>query len=370
MRPIRSTAIAHVVLSLDPGGTEKLVIEIARRCSREFRTHIYCLDRAGEWAAQLAASGIQVRTAGRRPGFDARLPQRIREFMALDGITVLHCHQYTPFVYGSLAAVFAKDVRLVFTEHGRLSNAAPSRRRRFVNPFLAPLADVIIAVSAELREFMSSEGFRRDRIRVVHNGIDPGPPPTPAARAAARACLGLSDAAMVVGTAARLDTVKNLQVAIEAFETIRATQPRALLVLVGDGPERHALESHPVAQRLGASIQWLGYRRDVRALLPGFDVYVNTSVYEGISVTLLEAMAAGVPVVATSVGGTPEIVVDGLTGLLVESGDPVACAKAVDRMFASADLRRALSTAARERVESHFSFDRMFAQYLRAYALA
>jgi glycosyltransferase involved in cell wall biosynthesis len=367
MRGPRRDGLAHVVLSLDPGGTEKLVIDLARRCSRRLGTFIYCLDRAGEWATQPAAEGIQVRVADRRPGFDRRLPFQLADFVAQDNVRVLHCHQYSPFVYGGLARVARRDLRIVFTEHGRLSAAPPSRKRRLANAFLAPLANVITAVSEELRDFMVLEGFRRDRIQVVHNGIDPGSEPRRAEHIAAREALGVDASAFVIVTAARLDPVKNLRMAIDAFGRVAADNRSALLVIVGDGPDRGELEQRAAAQNLNDRIRWLGYRPDARRLLAGADVYVNTSVYEGISVTILEAMAAGIPVVATRVGGTPEVVAHGVSGLLVASDDVTGFAGALRSLIDGADLRARIGHAARARVESAFTMDRMVSEYLQAY---
>ncbi|MGH9176109.1 MAG: glycosyltransferase, partial [Vicinamibacterales bacterium] len=118
--------VAHIVLSLDPGGTEKLVLDLARRCSHTLRTRVYCLDRAGDWATELRANHIPVDVVGRRPGFDLRVAWRLRRLAARHAVNVLHCHQYTPFVYGALATLPRRAVRVVFTEHGRLSDAPPT----------------------------------------------------------------------------------------------------------------------------------------------------------------------------------------------------------------------------------------------------
>jgi glycosyltransferase involved in cell wall biosynthesis len=362
-------SIAHVVLSLDPGGAEKLVLDLATRCARRVPTRVYCLDRAGEWAPQLTGAGIPVVVVGRRPGFDLRVAARLRRLARRDGVTVLHCHQYTPFVYGALASL-PRTFRIVFTEHGRLSDALPSPRRAAVNRILGHLPAVTAAVSAELREFMLREGFSPRQVVVIPNGIDPGPEPSASARALARESIGVGNSEFVVGTAARLDHVKNLPMALEAFADLKAHVPHAVFVVIGDGPERQSLSECPAALRAGDAIRWLGYREDVRRLLPAFDVYLNTSVSEGVSVTILEAMAAGVPVVATAVGGTPEVVVSGRTGFLVGSRDVHACAAALERLAGDATLRCQSGSAGRERLIGHFDADQMVGRYLAAYGIA
>jgi glycosyltransferase involved in cell wall biosynthesis len=143
-----------------------------------------------------------------------------------------------------------------------------------------------------------------------------------------------------------------------------------VFVVIGDGPERQSLSECPAALRAGDAIRWLGYREDVRRLLPAFDVYLNTSISEGVSVTILEAMAAGVPVVATAVGGTPEVVVSGRTGFLVGSRDVPACAAALERLAGDATLRCQSGSAGRERLVGHFGADQMVGRYLAAYGIA
>lgn len=213
---------------------------------------------------------------------------------------------------------------------------------------------------------MIAEGFPAARVTVLHNGIDLGPPVAENARRASRTALGLPIDSFVVGAVARLDPVKDLVTLVEAFGSVHALVTGARLVIVGDGPEREALRS--AVRRFGIpdAVLMTGYREDVRALLPGFDVFVNCSIHEGISLTILEAMAATVPLVATSVGGNSEVV-DRSTGLLVPARSPTALASALTALAADVDQRRQMGAAARLRVESHFSLQRMVAGYLATY---
>lgn len=359
--------VAHVVLSLEPGGTERLVVDMATRLAGVMGVRVYCLDRAGDWAAHLSARGIPVDVIGRRPGFDLPLAFRLARLARAHGIDVLHCHQYTPFVYGRLAALATPGLLVVFTEHGRLSDAPPSWRRRVANLALGRLPGPMFAVSSELRAFMAAEGLPSARVAVIHNGIEPGPPPSADARRAARATLGIPESAFVIGTAARLDPVKNLPLAVAAFAEAMASHESARFVIVGDGPERNRIETAAAACGVERRIEWCGYRSDVRALLPAFDLYVNTSVMEGVSVTILEAMAAGLPVIATAVGGTPEIVRDGLEGALVPSRDGKAMAHWIRYYADHPSERTACGQAARARVIDAFTVERMVQQYVDVY---
>jgi glycosyltransferase involved in cell wall biosynthesis len=358
----------HVVLNLTPGGTERLVVEMARRMAASIRAVVCCLEGAGPLAAELDEVGVPVIELHRRPGFRPSLGYRIARTADAHGATVLHCHQYTPFVYGQIARSIRRGLRLVFTEHGRSADGPPSRKRQLVNPFLARLPGKLYAVSEALRADMTAEGWPAHRVGVIHNGIDPGPRVTDAERAAARAYLGLPADAIVFGTAARLDPVKNLDGALEAFRIVQARAPGCRFVTVGDGPERARLEHLARESGLAESVMFTGFRADVRQLLPAFDAYVNSSVYEGVSLTLLEAMAASLPAVATAVGGTPEVVtVD--TGLLVPARAPDTLAGAMLVLAVSPERRAALGAQARRRVEMLFSVERMVARYLEIYGI-
>src|SRR5919198_6743021 len=240
MNPAR---ILQVVLSLDTGGTERLVVDICTRLQRRFAMSVCCLDTPGTLASDLTDKGIEVVAFHRPAGFRPSLGYRIAKVAERIGANIIHCHQYSPFVYGSIAALLRPGLKLVFTEHGRLCDRPPSFKRRVVNPVLARLPGSLHSVSRALRDSMVAEGFPRERIAVIHNGIDPGPLPTPADRRSARRKLWIPGDAFVIGTVARLDPVKNLTSLIEAFATVRASQRDAVLVVVGDGEEREMLES-------------------------------------------------------------------------------------------------------------------------------
>jgi len=257
------------------------------------------------------------------------------------------------------------SLSVVFTEHGRLDDAPPSRKRRLVNPLAARMADRIAAVSYDLRRHMTAEGFPASRIEVVHNGIDPGRGRS-SSRDELRTSLGLSENTIALGTVARLDPVKHLTTALDALGILRQEGLDVVLVVAGDGPERDALRAHAQRTAVDAHVRWLGHRDDARRWLEACDVYVNTSISEGISLTVLEGMAAGLPIVATAVGGTPELV-DAACGTLVAPRNPEALAEAIRPLITDPALRCRMGTAARQRILSAFTLDRMVERYAAMY---
>jgi glycosyltransferase involved in cell wall biosynthesis len=200
---------------------------------------------------------------------------------------------------------------------------------------------------------------------VIYNGITPGPLPTPAMRADIRARLGVDESTVVVGTIARLDPVKDLGTLIAAVAQVHRRRP-ATLVLIGDGPERAALEAAVSTHQVQDRVVFLGQRHDARDWLAGLDVFVNSSTSEGVSLTILEAMAASLPVVVTAVGGTPEVVTTEC-GRLVPPRQPAAIAAALEALADDRAGALALGRAGRARVEARFTLDRMIADYRSVY---
>jgi glycosyltransferase involved in cell wall biosynthesis len=262
----------QLVLSLSPGGTERLVVELCRRLAGDVDTVVCCLDEPGAWAAEITNLNIPVISLSRQPGFHPSLSVRLGEVLKKHRIDLVHCHHYSPYVYGVLAAVLHPSIRVVFTEHGRLHGAGISTKRRLVNPVLSRWPARIYAVSAALKQDMVAEGFPARSIEVLYNGIEVGPRPRAADRAAMRASLGLPADALVVGTVGRLDPVKNLGALLEARSLLDARLPSAQVVIAGDGPDREALVERARALAIASVTHFTGYRTDVRALMAAFDV--------------------------------------------------------------------------------------------------
>jgi glycosyltransferase involved in cell wall biosynthesis len=359
--------VLQVVLSLAPGGTERLVVQICQRLQPRFRLAVCALDEAGDWAPELRLRGIDVVPLNRGPGFRPSLGRQIAELTRRYRASVVHCHHYSPFVYGALAALLRPGLKLVYTEHGRLSDAPPSLKRRVVNPLLGRLPRASYAVSHALRRSMIAEGYPAGRVEAIHNGVELDPAPPLLSRADARAVLALPPHAFVVGTIARLNPVKDIGGLIEAVARARQFVPNLVLAIVGDGEERASLEAAATGAGVTGAVRFGGHRDDARRLLPGFDVYVNSSISEGISLTILEAMAASVPVIATRVGGTPEIVADGESGFLVPARQPEALAAAIKALASDDELRGRIGDAGRVTVEQHFTLDRMVDRYAEVY---
>jgi glycosyltransferase involved in cell wall biosynthesis len=359
--------VLQLVLSLNPGGTERLVVELASRLHPRVPMAVCCLDEAGLWASALQERGIRVSVLGRQAGFRPGLGRRVAHAAAQHGATLIHAHHYSPFVYGAIARLWRPSTRLLFTEHGRLSDAGPSPRRRAVNRLLRLAPQGVFAVSADLKRHLVAEGFPPQSVRVIYNGIDPVSDGLDADRNRIRQMLGVGDDVLTIGTVARLDPVKDLGTLIESVSHLIAER-RVRLVIIGEGPDLTRLKHTAAARGVSNDVTFVGHRDDVRRWLTAFDVFANSSTSEGVSLTILEAMAAGLPVVATAVGGTPEVV-DASTGYLVPPRDPVALAAAIRSLAKDVPRRATLGRAGRQRVATSFTLDRMVEDYRKAYEL-
>jgi glycosyltransferase involved in cell wall biosynthesis len=350
---------------LNPGGTERLVVELARRLQHRIPAMVCCLDEAGAWARELHDAGVQVVALERSGGFRPALGRAVADIARRHEATVIHAHHYSPFVYSCLAQ-FWRRTPVVFTEHGRLSDTPPSAKRRLANRVLARIPRRAFAVSEDLKQHLVGEGFAPDSLGVIYNGIEVGAVPDARTRADVRQTLGAADGTFVVGTIARLDPVKDLGTLITAAAGLQSELP-ILTAIIGDGSERAALEEQ--ARRLGvaAEVRFLGHREDARRWLAGCDAYVNCSISEGVSLTILEAMAAALPIVATRVGGTPEVVDPG-SGRLIPPRDAPALAAALRDLARDPDTRARLGESARRRLETRFTLDRMIQEYGDVYA--
>lgn len=362
---VSEARVLQVVLGLTPGGTERLVLELVRRLRATSPMAVCCLDARGAWGEELAREGIEVTALARQKGFHPSLGRHIAEAARRHRASVIHAHHYSPFVYSSLSRLWGSAVPVVFTEHGRLSDKGPSFKRRLANAVLARGARRVYTVSRELGEHLAAEGFPKSRLGVIYNGIDVGALPTPEHRREIRARLGVSGNILVVGTIARLDPVKDLGTLIHAVR-IASEQVPVHLVVVGEGTERSRLETTARDAGITSCVTFLGHRDDARQWLAGCDVYVNSSISEGISLTILEAMAAGLPVLVTRVGGTPEIV-DESCGWLVPPRDARTLATILVQSGGNPDALGDRATAARLQVERRFTIERMVQDYAHVY---
>ncbi len=361
--------VCQVVHALDFGGAEVLARQFALEGRLSQRSVFACLDGAGAMAAELRAAGCVVQPLERRAGVDLRCAWRLARFCRRQNVRLVHAHQYAPFLYTALARRMGWRGAILFHEHGRDWPDYRRWKRVWANRLLLRPADRIVAVGAGVRQaLIDHEGLPPSRIRVIYNGVEPAHyDPARPQREAVRAELGIGPEELAVFQVARLDRLKDHATALETLDRLRERQPRLRLFLVGEGEERRNIRRQMTELRLDDRVRLLGARGDVPRLLQAADLFLLTSMTEGIPLTLLEAMASGLACVATCVGGVAEVIVPGETGLLARSGDPADIAGQLDRLSSDPALRQQMGRAGRQRIQQRFAAAQMHASYRQVY---
>ena len=359
--------VVHVLHSLEVGGTENGVTNLVGQLRSEFRHTVVSMTGGGPLASRLP-EGVAVHCLGKRPGLDLRVTARLVGLLRRLRPDAVHSRNWAAFD-AVVAARLARVPVVIHGEHGReISDpAGESPRRNRLRRLGAPLITRFIAVSHDLRRWLVERlAVPAGKVVTIPNGVDVERF-SPDAREDGRRILGVTAESLLVGTVGRLDPVKDQAGLVDAFARIAPSHRRAFLVVVGDGPCRRALEERVASLGLKDRVRFLGERSDVPRVLPALDLFVLSSVAEGMSNTVLEAMAAGVAVVATNVGGTPEMVDDGSTGTLVPARDPNRLAAALGEYLENGHVRALHGKAGRQRAVDEFSLARMAASHANLY---
>lgn len=361
--------IVHVLHSMAVAGAEMLVHDFIARGPVHVRQSVVTLDSVGALGEALRVRGIAVECLERKPGFDLGLPLRLARAIREMGADVVHAHQYTPYFYSALAVrLLSSPPALVFTEHGRHYPDERRPKRVAFNQVALTWTTRVTAVCAYIKRLLvANEGIPPDRIEVIYNGVDPSRFDGARENRALRQELGLADDDLVIVCVARFHPVKDHPTLLRAFAHARAAMPRARLLLVGGGEGEAQIKT--LARQLGIerSVIFAGVRADVPEILAASDIFAMTSLSEGTSVTLIEAMLSRRPVVVTDVGGNPEIVEAGRTGLLAPRGDVEAVGRALTTLLEDPARRTAFGQAGRARALALFGQARMHEAWTTLY---
>lgn len=373
MRPLR---IAHVIASLMPGGAELQELALAERLPRDrFRIDFLAIAGVGEYDDRARAAGLRVRQIGVRAMEDESLvtAQRRRTKMALNYARAARHGRYDiidAWLYPAdvLAALMRGVTRTPVVMSGR-RNIQPHNRfgplAGTVARLVDGLTDAVVANSTATADFaVRSHHTNPSKLRIINNGVALIGPLTATERSAWRRKMGAGDDDLVIGCVGNYRDVKRHALLIDAFATLASDRPDLRLVLVGEGDMRPKLERHVRALGLEDRIRLHGIELNPRPMYGAFDIVAQSSMSEGLPNALLEAAAAGRPIVATDAGGSSEIVIDGETGLLVPIEDLDAVIGALRRAIQDPDLRRRIGAAARVHVDAKFGM----ARYVREFA--
>jgi glycosyltransferase involved in cell wall biosynthesis len=348
-----SQKVLHLITELDTGGAQKALARLlARLDRRRFDPRVACLYNGDKVVSQeIRQLDIPVIDLGMTAKWRWDAFWRLYRLLRREHPTILHTWMFHANVPGRLLGRLAGVPIIISSER---TMGQESHLRYGLNRFTHSLADRITCVSRRVDDFVVQQvGIPREKTIVIPNGIDLQDFDRLPTNRDARLALDLPLGEPLIGAVTRLNPVKRLDLLLQAVVSLSDVHT----VIVGEGPERVRLEAMVDQLDLVGRVHFVGHQQDVRPWLAALDVFVLPSDWEGMSNALLEAMAAGLPVVATRVGGTPEVVVDGMTGLLVPLRDPDALAEAITRLLSDSDLRRTIGQAGRARVERHFSIE-------------
>ncbi len=359
--------VIHVVLSLECGGLERIVLNLVRDGHQlGQRLAVLCLERPGVLAREAESLGARILCAKKPPGLQPALPRRIEALLKQVNPHVVHTHQVGALFYAAPAACQARIPILVHTEHGK--HYAMRLRTRLLGRLSQRHVARFFCVSRDIAAEVTKYGIvPRRKVYVLPNGIDTDRFCRRFDRNAVRESLGIPSSAWIVGTVGRLDEIKRQDSLIRAFAKLSLRVPEAHLLLVGDGPQRGYLHSVCEQFAVGKSVHFVGYQPRPERYLQIMDAFALTSRAEGMPLVILEAWAAGIPVVASNVAGIGEMINHGHTGMIYEPNDDAALVEALYCLRTDDRAAKEMAESARHRVESLFTARRMAAEYQRHY---
>jgi glycosyltransferase involved in cell wall biosynthesis len=368
-RPVRLTVVLDLTFV---GGAEVLLLNLFKHFDPQVVVpRLVCLRDAGPLADDFRAAGFDVEVLGRSGRFDFRtVPRLVRSFRAThtDAVLVTHHHR-AALALGRIAARAARvPVNIVAAHNMDLTSVGRRVLPRWAVDTLA-FSDALVLLSPSQGEYLHREEGVGQRLSgttrevVIPNGIQLPASPTAADRLRARMMLGVADTDFVVGIVARLSAQKAHEVLFEAIAACAASVPQVRLVVIGGGDRETELRDLVRELGIDSRTTFLGIRRDVPDLLPGLDVACLSSVHEGVPITLIEAMAAGLPIVATDCGSVRDMVEDGEQGFVVPVGDVENFADRLQRLAHDEPLRTQLGKSGRARVESEFQIQNTARRY-------
>jgi sugar transferase (PEP-CTERM/EpsH1 system associated) len=362
--------ILHIVHSLNVGGLERVVVDMAKGFRKNGHiVGICCLDGKEPLGGEAEKAEIKVFSLHKKSGIAWNLPIRIARIITNERYSMIHTHNEAGLIYGVLAALLAKvNNNIIHTEHGKEPDYDNNKKRKLAEKILLKKVKRVVTVSEELKKtIVRSSGIDKDRITVIQNGINIEKFHQPTFREETRRSLRIDPGDFVIGNISRMVPLKNHRFLISIFKELLKTYPKVKLILVGDGPQKSQLEIYSNEQGLSGSVIFLGERQDIPELLSICDLFVLPSLTEGICITLIEAMASGTPVVASKVGGNPEIIKNLETGFLIPLEDTSGWITTIKSLIQNPEIREKVSEEAIHSVTDRFSAARMLSEYEKLY---
>ena len=354
----------HLITSLDVGGVENQLAKVVSSYDRNLISpFVCCLSHKGEIGEELERRGIPVQVLGEEPtGFNPRLARKLYHLLQTERVTILRVHKYHSAFYGVLAGRMARVAAIIPSYH--LPQAARKPKRRLMIRFLSHLSDKVVAVSFAVKENLTGMGIPESKIRVIHNGVDLREFQDLTPREVARGELGIPSGKWVIGGIGRMKPQKGYGYLLRALPSLeKGGLSDYWVLLVGDGKARSKLEQEAREMGCEEKVRFLGMRRDIPHLLRAMDLFAFPSLWEGFGTSLVEAMAAGIPVVASDLPCVREIIPDERYGFLVPAKDAEALAASILKVWKDGPGWVSRTRAAKDRAFESFSLTKVVKSY-------
>jgi glycosyltransferase involved in cell wall biosynthesis len=364
-----STSRARVVYlahTLAVGGAEEMLLNLVRYLPPEFERSVVCIDQPGPIGAEVQQTGVPFHALGLRPGLRRPVDLfRLQQFIHDREPTIVHTFLLTASLYGRFAAMLARVPIVIGTEVNIYERKRPLHR--MAERWLMRQTDAVIASAESVRDYYVDQiSADPDKVVVIYNAVDWSQLQTTKTRDAVRAEVGVPADAPAAGIIARLTEQKAHRVLVDAMAS-RPELTALHLIAVGDGELRDELRRRVEQLGIANRVHFVGARRDLGNLLGAIDMFLMPSLWEGLPLSLVLAMGAGLPVIASRVAGIPEVVTDNVTGLLVDPGDVPQLAAAMVNVLQDVTLRQSLGGAARGFVRPRFGVDGYVASVTAVY---
>lgn len=366
----KKTNVLHLLLSLEVGGAERIVCSMMQKNRSDlFMYSACCLDSKGSYGNKLELKGNKVTLLPRKSGIDWSMPWKLARLIQREDIDIIHAHGETPWFYGVLAsAILCGRTKCIVTIHGYGGGDRTTLGNAQLWKMLTLFSYKVVVVSQNLLDELTGQSiiFQRKMTAII-NGVDVSQ--IDSSNKQSRQHWGISPNMKVLGTISRVSAVKNHRLLLQALKQLIEMGQNIKLIIVGDGPEKKSLEHFSQELGIQESVIFAGERLDATGFFSLFDIFVLPSLSEGISMTILEAMASDTPVIASDVGGNNELITHGVSGFLFESENLDDLVKTI--LCVINDPTEAMDAArkSRKKVELEYSFERMVSQYEEIYQM-
>ena len=353
---IKKMKVLHIVNSLALGGLEKFVVDLTHQMDQVSHT-VVCLTDTGEFFNDIEGSTFFLKSP-HKLSFSNIF--KLKKVIMNNSIDLVHTHNQGPQFYGSMAAKLTRTP-ILHTKHGQ--NLSNYKRRNYMDMFSSCLTDIVVSVSCDAHKICIEKlKIPENKVVTILNGVN-----TNTYQKFKNKKQYTNDRPFVIGTVARLAEEKNQKCLLEACSILMKNSISFNLKIVGDGPLRKDLMFKTKCLGIDKFVEFEGVRRDIPTVMNSFDLFVLPSFTEGVSLTLLEAMSCELPIVATNVGGNSEVVIDGVTGTLVPTDNPVCLASAIMKYIKEPEICLRKGKAGRQRACESFSLSKTSSKYLEIY---